>query len=558
MTSQTSRNKQLNNVPWLIVAAIAVMYTQGVWSAIGIPTLVPRAIGELSILVATLITVRAVGIRTIYSDRLLFGAAGIFGVATVIALALSEDTVLGFMLFIRLTAFTLFVLLVLRQGKYSSSANSAPAAIFELLFVLQILVSIGKLAIVGPTEKTVGTISLHAGELSVIYPAVILALTFPLMGATKSWKTRLLAVSIIIGAFIMVIAGDKRAFLFVFFGMLSVYAVVALIKIDIKIVSNLRSYFSTILILGLLGIVFSIFIVKFSPSLNPEQSRWGSFSFSWVKNYSTDYVFKESTEPYWTNSVVGTVIPAPTQTIVGTVIPAPTQTIVGTVIPAPTQTIVDTRTPSESDPTVTPVPPPLVIEEEAPDSVTLGRLSTFKAHLIMMSDDRHLLTGYGPGVAIDSSLHHSKQDVRRRFDFAWTVTGFNWLLLQIGLIGALGFVAAFAVIGWRGFQSTWSNIAGNKHLGVLVMLVISVVMFDLFFYGLTIIGSGIFFPVFTYFIANALSGHTSNIPIIRWLDMPGDTTKQKLSAAFVTPFSSNFSSKKITTTPVQLTDTSVE
>jgi hypothetical protein len=524
MTSQASQHKQLNAVPWLIVAAIAVMYTQGVWSAIGIPTLVPRAIGELSILAATLITVRAVGIRTIYSDRLLFGASIVFGAATLIALALTEDTVLGFILFIRLTAFTLFVLLALRQTKLSTAASSAPAAIFELLFVLQILVSIGKLAIVGPTEKTIGTISLHGGELSVIYPAIILALTFPLMGAAKSRQTKILAISIIIGAFIMVTAGDKRAFIFVFFGILSVYAVMAAVKIDVKVGRKLRSYVSTVLILGLMGVVFSIFIVKFSPSLNPEQSRWGSFSLNWVKNYSTDYLFKESTHPYWTNSVVGTVIPTPMQ------------------IPA------DSPTPSPPDPTVsppeTPVLLPVVIEEEAPDSVTLGRMSTFKEHLNVMNDDGHLLTGYGPGSAIESSMHHSIQDVRRRFDFAWTITGFNWLVLQIGLIGALGFVGAFAVIGWRGVQSTWSNNSANKHLGVLVVLVISVVMFDLFLYGKTVIASGIFFPVFTYFIANALSGNTSNIPIIRWLDMPGNTNKQKLSAAFVTPFSSNFSSNK--------------
>ena len=547
MTTPLSQHRQLNAVPWLIVVAIVVMYTQGVWSAIGAPTIIPRSIGEAFILAAIVITVRRVGFKAIYSDRLLLGASLIFVIATFVAFVLTEDTFLGLLLFVRLTMFTLVALIILNQAKFSSMASRAPAAIFEILLVIQVVVSIGKLAIVGPTERLIGTLSQQSGELSVVFPSIILALAFPLFGGTRSRTTKLVALGVIIGAFIMVVAGDKRAFMFVYFAMLSVYALLSAIKGDAKFGIKLRNYATTLIILGLVGILFSVFIVKFSPSLNPEQSRWGSLSFSWVRDYTTDYVFKESTHLYWVNSVVGTVVPTETPEFVKT--PDPTATVVDLPTVVPTATVVDLPTvvPTETTvdsstivPTATPVPP-RVIEEDAPDSVPLGRMAAFKSHLKSMTNDGHLLFGYGPGSAVDSSLHHSKQDIRRRFDFAWSLIGFNWILLQVGIIGAVGYVSAFAVVAWRGFQSMRKSPGDDNHLGMLVTLFMAVIMFDMFFYGITTIGSGIIFPVMAYFISNALKGRNSNVPIIRWLNMPGTTKKQRMYAAFYNPFSSSSS-----------------
>ncbi len=470
-------------VPIAFSVAIVVLHTQGVFSMLGVPTSVPRFVGELLIIAAGVYTLRITGLRVLVSDRALAAVTVLFVVASLISLAASEDTMLGFVLFMRLFAITFLAFLVLPHVQLRNPTSWAPAAVFEVLFVIQIVVSLSKLALRGPSESIIGTISLRAGELSVTYPLIILALILPLFRRSSSQIATVYVVIILISTFVMAIAGDKRAYIFVFFMILFAYTLLSFKDFNTKSRSSLRNFVLTAVLLILVGGTLSVIVVKFSPSLNPEQSRWGTFSPGYVNEYVRGYVFRESSVDYWTSKTVD----------------------------------------PESG-------------EAAPDSIPLGRFATFNSHLQLMANDEKLFFGYGPGVATLSSFRHTIQDVRRRFDFGWTLTGLNTLLLQVGFVGAIGFVGLFGIVGWRGIRLSRNSNSALSLLGISVSLIVAVVMFDLFAYGITTIGSGIIFPVFAYFVVSALKGRTCDVPFIRWMNMPGENIRQKMTAGYIRPF----------------------
>ena len=152
---------------------------------------------------------------------------------------------------------------------------------FWYVLIIQILLSILKIILFGFGESIVGSISFSGGGL---------ATTLPIVGLLFIWiksKGQLNRNEwlFLFGMFFIAIASNKRAPVFV------IPIVLALLYFYVaksKTLLTILKYVPIFLLLAYLGI-------RSNPTLNPENSRWGSFNVGYAYNYAKDYTFGSGT-----------------------------------------------------------------------------------------------------------------------------------------------------------------------------------------------------------------------------------------------------------------------
>lgn len=144
---------------------------------------------------------------------------------------------------------------------------------------------------------------------------------------------------------------------------------------------------------------------------------------------------------------------------------------------------------------------------ENPGAGRIPAIETTYAYVNNKGIDK-VLFGFGPGEIIGSFLIKETRDVRNIHDLPYgTRSGFLWLFLQIGLLGA-SFYLLFII---NLFRDIYHNYKVNKHnrnkapilLGIIGC--IFVFLFDFSIYSHSFITSGVMMPVLFYLSAIYLS-----------------------------------------------------
>jgi hypothetical protein len=149
------------------------------------------------------------------------------------------------------------------------------ADFFIKILLAQFLFAILKLVLWGPGESLVGSISFDGGGPSNVLPTLGFLLIFVHYRGKLTTKHWLYVFALLIVSLI----GIKRSIVFIL--PITIFLTFFLIG-NIK---NLGKYFKFIpFIIGLF-----ILSIKVNPTLNPEQSYWGSFDIEYLINYSADY-----------------------------------------------------------------------------------------------------------------------------------------------------------------------------------------------------------------------------------------------------------------------------
>jgi len=156
--------------------------------------------------------------------------------------------------------------------------------IFIFLILLQLPAVFIKWIILGYSESgAIGTMGTEEGSLSAIFPLLISILLFSYYLTYRNKKYLLL----IIGYFLFAIIGGKRVITLAlpFFMLLT-------LLIFYKKNKRLFSFvlLKKIAVYSIIGFMLFFFSVKVQPTLNPENSYWGTFDLE----YLTDYMFSYS------------------------------------------------------------------------------------------------------------------------------------------------------------------------------------------------------------------------------------------------------------------------
>lgn len=149
--------------------------------------------------------------------------------------------------------------------------------LFMDIIIAQIILSVVKLLLFGFGESIVGSMSFTGGGL---------ATTLPVLGLIYIWVRANGQVAkndwiLVIGLVVVAIASNKRAPIFI------LPIIVLLLN---TYVYKTRTFVSLIKYIPLFLLLLYIG-VRSNPSLNPEESRWGSFNIEYAIQYSNDYMF---------------------------------------------------------------------------------------------------------------------------------------------------------------------------------------------------------------------------------------------------------------------------
>ncbi|MBT4073706.1 MAG: hypothetical protein HOE75_08505 [Chloroflexi bacterium] len=313
----------------------------------------------------------------------------------------------------------------------------------------------------GIAESDIGTLSRQSGAVSLTYSGAILAFGLPLLFFRPRNPVGWLIVG---GAVLFAIVGEKQSI--AFFVLLLTLELIVLSLVLVIPKRQVNRYFVSSLLLVVFVFVISTYAsVRLIPSLNPEQRVWGSFSPDFVLDYSWEYVWRTD----YIDSLLTDGIPRP--------------------IPS-------------------------------------GRLSIFRTHLADQWTEGSVSVpafGYGPGTAVESSLHNDISEIKKRFQFNGVLTGFDWLMLQTGMVGALAFLmfwlAVYYLVLHKGYRLNYKG----KIIAIIMMLTITVVLFDIIAYGTSSFTSGILFPFQFIFIAAFLTNDYAMIPFIRWVSFGSES-----------------------------------
>jgi hypothetical protein len=264
---------------YIISLIIFLAFTEGAISLIGPSESAVRIFRELFIIILFFLSLIQKSSKKKY---LFFGKKYILMlfVIAIISLMYNEKSGIEFFLyFLRVLPPILFFWAVI---KINFNINYV-IRILKVLVIIQIPAILIKYLIIGVSESGgIGTMSIHAGSLSTIFPLFVIsfALSFYLSRRTKIY------ILVIFVYLIFGLVGGKRA--------LIVYTPLVFIVISffyqISFYSKIRvSFIKQLFGVLLFGLISFYFIARFNPNLNPEQKVWGSFDIDYMINTSNDY-----------------------------------------------------------------------------------------------------------------------------------------------------------------------------------------------------------------------------------------------------------------------------
>ena len=153
------------------------------------------------------------------------------------------------------------------------------------LFIFQIVATGIKFVLIGTDENYIGTMEINNGALNTVLPLFGTGFAFAYYYIVKKKRRYWLY---IVGFALMAIIGNKRAFWFLVPILLFIeyyYIQSQIYGIRLKNVIAIPRLVAIVSV----GVLFMLFGIKFSPSLNPENEIGGSIDSKFVINYITEY-----------------------------------------------------------------------------------------------------------------------------------------------------------------------------------------------------------------------------------------------------------------------------
>lgn len=157
---------------------------------------------------------------------------------------------------------------------------------FWLILFIQVLASLTKIYIWGVNEKfLLGTIAITGGQIGLILPLLVMLLLTHLNRSKGIWLFGL----VYAGCFCFGVAAEKRSAVI----LMPILATYCFFFVSWPRISGI--YDKIISVMLFIALVSVSFVVgcKAVPSLNPEESRWGSFSLGYVAGYTIAYTIRK-------------------------------------------------------------------------------------------------------------------------------------------------------------------------------------------------------------------------------------------------------------------------
>ena len=275
-----------------IVIVFTMAFSQGIFGLFGIPSIVPRLIAELSIIVllAKSLFLKPTNTKKLVSFGLL-PMTGLF-LVTVFSFYINNMPILNFVLFFRHMFIFYFFLLALLNLKISQRTVSIINRYLVFLFLIQILANLIKFAVVGQTEGYgIGTMSVHGGSLTTTFALSAIAFSF----AFYLFKKDKRYIIFMIGFFIFALIGNKRAIAFY----------IPILIPTIVYCYSKRQKNNKLLFIRSLNAKVIFLVIVFSwlgiyctsraiTSLNPDNKFGGKFDIKYLKDKVTTYTVRTS------------------------------------------------------------------------------------------------------------------------------------------------------------------------------------------------------------------------------------------------------------------------
>lgn len=278
-----------------LVIILTLAFTRGIILLAGIPTIVPRSIMEISIL---LLLVKSLYLQSIVVKRSVkvigFSPLLALFIVSLFSLYVNKKPFFPYLFFLRdIFIYYLFFVALLNLDLAERTLKFINKYIV-FLFLLQIPAAITKFIIIGMEEgRGIGTVSVYAGPLSVTLPLFAIAFLLSLYFFRKR-NIYLLAILAFIAFSLM---GQKRALAF-YLPLLSLFLYHAYRKMVYHksvLILNLRQ----IKIVVLIGLIFLLALystAKTQNFLNPEERIGGSFNIRFMSKKVSQYMTEKTNE----------------------------------------------------------------------------------------------------------------------------------------------------------------------------------------------------------------------------------------------------------------------
>lgn len=283
--------------PHLLIAAIFILsFLGGLGIFVGLQPVFPKLGIELTIIL--LFTTNLLKKR--FRNQILTAPAWkwmfAFTCITFISYMINVVPFYSFVYFLRIILVPYIFLIVVTNMTWEEKEFKIVLSTILFVFLLQIPASWVKLALIGPAEVYIGTISVRGGSITTIL--VMLATCYlAVRYYTTGQKTNFL---LLFGFLSFGIIGNKRALI----GYVPLVWIMAMVIYSWK--NNNSFTLSTFLtpsslknlMVALLGGVLVFYtVVRLNPTLNPEGVYGGSFDIGFVVDYVIEYNSRESRDP---------------------------------------------------------------------------------------------------------------------------------------------------------------------------------------------------------------------------------------------------------------------
>jgi hypothetical protein len=251
--------------------------------------IVPNSYRWSTELIITLLLIRVLANKALSEERIrLFG---LVFVTAFVAVSLSstylinDTSTISLVLFLRQCLRFFLLLWILINLDLPERLMLKVHKLFIFLFLIQIPTAVIKLFLYGQGEQAIGTYAMSGGGNSIAIPMV--AASF-IICYHYFYKRSLSHWILIIAFFAFAVIGEKSA-IFIFMPMTIIYAAIICFRYK-----GHEAYFNrnrVAVLLSLLIITPTVFYisVRMIPGLNNENKIWGSFSLSYLVDYSLSY-----------------------------------------------------------------------------------------------------------------------------------------------------------------------------------------------------------------------------------------------------------------------------
>jgi hypothetical protein len=153
----------------------------------------------------------------------------------------------------------------------------------KILIFIQIPAIMLKFILVGQSEGDgIGTLSENGGSISTIFPLFMITFLFCLY----LFKEKKIYILYLLSFVFFAIVGDKRAILF-YVPFMILFSYLLFVRLNRTTVMNRIT--AKLLVAGVFSCIIFFLVVKTNRTLNPENSRWGSFDIEYLTKYVKTY-----------------------------------------------------------------------------------------------------------------------------------------------------------------------------------------------------------------------------------------------------------------------------